>query len=188
MMHAVCERDDARWLPSRHHRALFQLFAFLRLRFAKPAIKPGVLLLIDRDQSQFENYTISLWFTATLTCFIAAAFFGSWPVGLALLAAFPLAVIIPQVTLVTLALVVAPLWARVSHDRIFPVSVGTMLLVLVPTAYYATARTWVRFVAWHVIVLLALNALAAVIVFFLRAPIRRLEAAYDENGGPASAS
>ncbi|HEY0141401.1 MAG TPA: hypothetical protein VGF48_10935 [Thermoanaerobaculia bacterium] len=195
-MRAICEREDARWLPARHHYALFRLAAFLRLRFAKPRITPGVLLMIDRDQSQFENYAMSAWFTATLTCFVAATFFSTWPVALALLVAFPIAVALSQVTLVILALTAAPLWARFIDQggRIGVVSIGTMMLVLVPTAYYATARTWIRWVSWHVLVLIALNALAAVLLFFLRGPIARLERAYederayDDNGGRSSAS
>lgn len=190
MMRSICEREEARWLPSRHHYALFRLFAFVRLRFAKPRFNPGVLMMIDRDQSQFENYAMSLWFTATLTCFIAATFFSAWPVALALLVSFPIAVALSQIAIVTLALTAAPLWARFIDrgGRIRSVSIGTMMLVLVPTAYYATARTWVRWVSWHVLILLALNALAAVIVFFLRTPIARIERAYEETGGRSSAS
>lgn len=185
MMRSVCERTEARWMPSRHRRALFRLAALLRLRVARPSTDPGLLLMIDRDQSQFENYAMSVWFTLTLTCFVAATFFSAWPMALALLVSFPLAIAISQATIVLCALLIAPLFPR---NRIAPVSIGTMLLVIAPAAYYARAATWIRFVAWHVLVLLALNALAAVIVFFLRAPIERIERAYEETGGPASAS
>lgn len=185
MIRSVCERTEARWLPSRHRRALFRLAALLRLRFAKSSTDTGLLLVIDRDQSQFENYAMSIWFTLTLTAFVAATFFTTWPLALALLVSLPLATALSQATVVLCALLIAPLFPR---NRIAPVSIGTMLLVLAPTAYYARATTWIRFVSWHVLVLLALNALAAAIVFFLRAPIERIERAYEETGGPASAS
>lgn len=190
MMRTIHERGEARWLPSRHRHALFRLYAFLRLRFAKQRVESGLLLTIDRDQSEMENYVISVWFTLTLSLFMAGTWFDAWPVLIAVLVAIPIATALSQTVMISLALVAAPLWAAITRrgDRIRPVSIGTMGVVVVPAILLRDASGWVRFVAWHVLILLGLNVLARVLVFSLRAPIAKAEAAYEISGGPPSAS
>lgn len=191
-MKAICERRDARWLPSRHRFALFRLFAWLRLRRAKPEIDPGALLMVDRDQSQLEYYCLSLWMLLTLTCFLAAWCFPGWPPAAALVVAFPIALAAVSAGIVVAALTIGPLWRAlrgvkgVNHADVvsFVLAAG----FFAAAAYHATARTWVRWVAWQVFALVALNAVASAVLFLLREPIARLERTYEETGGAPSAS
>jgi hypothetical protein len=164
-MKVIRDRADARWLPSRHHFALFRLFAFLRMRSVKPEPRPGLMLVVDRDQTAAEHHGVSLWIVLTVTCYVAATLFATWPVALALPVAFVLAAGAIEVPVVLGGLVLP---ARAN-------SVLVMLVLIAAAAYFATQRTWVRFAAWQFLALVALNALAAMIVFLLREPIARLE-------------
>jgi len=170
---AVRDREDARWLPSRHHFALFRLLAFLRLRFARPRPRPGLVLVIDRDQSAFENQAVASWIVLTLAGYLAAGPLARWPLALAIPAALLLAGAIVQVMVVGGGLLVF-----LFPDRIRANSMLFMTTMLLLAAYYATRATWARFVAWQFLALVALNAIAAAIVFLLRRPIARLEAAF----------
>jgi hypothetical protein len=187
-MKAIRDRAEARWLPSRHCFALFRLVAFLRLRSAQPEPRPGLLLTVDRHQSQFEHYSLAVWVTATVTCFTAATLFASRHVALALMLAVPVTLVGMQMVIVGCGLVV-DLFSGVTRLKVDPVggsSVLMMTLFLGSAAFIATSRTWARWVAWQVLALVALNALAAVLVFLLRGPIDRIERAYDPFGGPPS--
>ena len=164
-MKVVRDRADARWLPSRHRFALFRLFAFLRLRNAKPERREGLMLVVDRDQTAIEHHGISLWIVLTATCYVAATLFAAWPVALALPVAFVVAAGAVEVPMVLAGLVVP---SRVN-------SVLLMSILIAAAAYFATQRTWVRFAAWQFLALVALNAVAAMIVFLLRGSIARLE-------------
>lgn len=164
-MKVVRDRADARWLPSRHHFALVRLFAFLRMHSAKPEPQPGLMLVVDRDQTAGEHHGISLWIVLTVTCYLAVTLFATWPVALALPVAFFVAAVVVQVPVVLGGLVLP---SRAN-------SVLLMALLIAAAAYFATQRTWVRFAAWQFLALVALNAVAALIVFLLREPIARLE-------------
>lgn len=180
-MRFVRGRADARFLPSRHNAALFRLAAYLRLRNAKPEPSDGVLV-IERYQSAFETWTVGSWIIGTIACFVAATLFASWPIPLAILAAVPLTIVGLELPLYLIGLTITPLL------RAHPTQVNSLLFfagVAAAAAYFATRPSWVRFVGWQFLALLALNAIAAVIVFLLRDPIARLEASV--TGGPASA-
>ena len=171
----------ARWLPSRHNFALFRLLAYLRLRNARP-IPAEVILAVDRHQSNTETWIVTAWVTVMSTIVIATVF----AVPLAL--SFILAVLGFQAALITSGLTLAPLWnavTRLGTPGVKVSSFAIMALLAAGAAYCATRPTWVRFAGWHFLSMLALNALAAVIVFFLRGPIARLEATV---GGVPSAS
>jgi hypothetical protein len=164
-MKVIRDRADARWLPSRHHFALFRLFAFLRMRSAKPEPRPGLILVVDPDQTAAEHHGISLWIVSTVTCYVAATLFATWPAALALPVAFVVAAGAIEVPVVLGGL------ALPSRGN----SLLLMVLLIAVAAYFATQRTWVRFAAWQFLALIALNAVAAMIVFLLREPIARLE-------------
>jgi hypothetical protein len=188
-MKAICERADARWLPSRHHFALFRLFAFLRLKTVRPQPERGLLLMLDRHQSELENYSISAWVFVTVTCFVAGALFAARHFALALALAVPVAVIGVEVAIVVTGLLVESFAAVTGfkvEDRSGVSSVALMLLFIGVSAWLATSRTWVRWAAWQVLALVALNAIAAAVVYLLRGPILRAERVYDEFGGPPS--
>jgi hypothetical protein len=170
----------AHWLPSRHNFALFRLLAYLRLRNARP-LPAEVILGIDRHQSNTETWTVTAWVTVMATIFIATVF----AVPLAL--SFILAVLGFQVALITSGLTLAPLWnavTRLDTPGVKVSSFAIMALLAAGAAYCTTRPTWVRFAGWQFLAMLALNAVAAVIVFLLRGPIAQLEATV---GGVSSA-
>jgi hypothetical protein len=166
--------EEARWLPSRHRFALFRLAGYVRLRNAAvPAAgRDDLVLAVDRDQSVFENYGIATWTVLTIACYFAGGLLARWPLPLALLASIPLATIAMNIPFCTFGAL------RPNRNNIRLNSAINMLLLLAAALYYARAETWVRFVAWQFLAVVALNAVAAAIVFLLRGPIARLEAAF----------
>ncbi len=172
-MRIVRGRVDARWLPSRHNFALFRLGAYLRGRNATPE-PADTILIVDRHQSAFETYAVSAWVLLTLTCYVTATLFASWPAPLALAAALPVAAVAAHVPFFVAAALLAPFPMRdATHLRVQ--SFLMMLTLLAASSWFATRASWVRFAAWQFLGLAALNAIAAAIVFALRAPIARLE-------------
>jgi len=182
----VRNRADARWFPSRHNFALFRLAAYLRLRRARPEHRDGIFI-IDRHQSAMETWLVMSWVTLTFACYLAATLFVDWHIALALPVSLPLAVVLLEVPAILSALTIAPLFRSVA-DGVRINGVVIMLLFSAASAYFALhptlPPTWIRFVAWQFLALLALNAIAAVIAFPLRHSIARLEA---QVGGASSA-
>lgn len=169
-MKFVRGRADARWFPSRHNFALFRLGAFLCLRRARP-VQRDVILVIDRHQNAAEMWLVMLWLTSTLACYLAATLFAGWHVALALATSLPLAFVLLEVPAIVSAMTVA----RFSRNGIRANGIVVMLLFTAASAYFAMRPTWVRFAAWQFLVVLALNAIAAAIVFALRNAIAQLE-------------
>lgn len=165
-MTLVRGRGEARWLPSRHTFAVFRLFAFLKLRGAKPEPRARLALVVDRGQTAIEHHLVSVWVVLTVTCYVAATLFASWPLPLALPAALVVAAILIQVPVVGFAMIVP---GHRINARVL------MSLLLAAAAYFATQRSWARLAAWQFLAVVALNALASAIVFLLREPIARLE-------------
>lgn len=166
-MKLVRGRAEARWLPSRHRFALFRLFAFLRLRNAKPEPREGLILVVDRDQTAVEHHGVSLWVLLTLACYVAATLFASWPLPVAFGAGFLVAAAALDVPIVLIGLLI-PAKSDLSGWLI-----TAMLIAL--AVYFAMQQTWARFAAWQYLAGLAINAVAAAIVFLLRERIARLE-------------
>lgn len=169
-MKLVRGRADARWLPSRHNFAIFRLLAYLRLRRAQPE-HTEVIYAVDRHQSTTEMWLVLSWLTVTMTSYLAVTLFSGLPAPLALAISLPASVALMQVPAIISALIVAPF----ARDRIHANGIVVMLLFTVSSAYFATRPTWVRFIAWQFLALLALNAVAAVIAFALRDSIARAE-------------
>ena len=169
-MRLVRGRADARWLPSRHNFALFRLGAYLRLRRAQPEHR-DVILVIDRHQSTTETWAVTCWLAFTLTCYLAATLFADWPIAIAIVISLPLSVATLQVPAILSALTIA----RFARNRIRVNSIALMVFFTAASAYLALRPTWVRFVAWQFLALLALNAVAAIVAFALRGSIAALE-------------
>lgn len=178
-MRAVRNRAEARWFPSRHNFALFRLAAYLRLRRARPEHRDG-FFVIDRHQSATETWLVMSWVTLTFACYLATTLFVDWHIALALLISLPLAVVLLEVPAILSALTIAPLFRVTNGFRVNGIVI--MLLFSAASAYFALHPTWIRFVAWQFLALLALNAIAAVIAFPLRHSIARLEA--EVGGAP----
>ena len=166
-MKVVRGRADARWLPSRHRFALFRLYAFLRLLGAKPEPRAGLVLVIDRDQTAFEHHGASLWIVLTSACYIASALSAAWPLPLAILAAIAIVPLAIEVPFYVSGLLVRK-GSRVN-------GVFTLLVLAAASLHFVRQTTWVRVVALLFFAVVAINAMAAAIVFLLRAPIARLE-------------
>jgi hypothetical protein len=76
-------------------------------------------------------------------------------------------------------LIFPPLWSaltRSSVDRSRVNSFALLMILGAVSARFATSASWARVVAWQFGAVVALNALAAVVVFLLRDSIARLEA------------
>jgi hypothetical protein len=164
-------RADARWLPSRFNFALFRLYAFLRMKHAKPE-PADVALVIDRNQNPIESAVLSTWTTATLACYAAGTLFASWPLPLALLAGVPVAIICLEIPLVVVGV---PLWRRESNIPLN--SIVMMALMTGAAVYFARSETWIRFAAWQFLGAVALNGIAAATMFLLRGSIAEMESA-----------
>lgn len=176
-MRAVHGRADARWLPSRFNFALFRLYAFVRMKTAKPE-PADVTLILDRNQNPIESAVLSVWTTATLTCYVAGTLFGSWPLIPALLTAIPVAI-----TCLKLPIVAVGVPLRHRANNIPLQSFVLMSLLIAIAGYLARAQSWVRFAAWQFLAVAALNLVAAGIVFLLRG---RMAAMDDAVGGITS--
>jgi hypothetical protein len=155
---------------------LFRLAGYVRLLFAKPEPRPGLMLAVTRDQSMFENYGFAVWFLLTNAAFLAPQF--ALPLPVALLLSVPLAALFIQIPCYLMGGIIVPLltgnYLRNNHRLNL-----TMLFTLdaLIAVYYLRQPSWARVVAWQFLALLGLNALAAVIVFLLRRRIARLEEA-----------
>ena len=172
-MRVVRDRVDAHWLPSRHHFALFRLGAFIGLRASSPRTREGVMLMIERGQTAIEQYAVASWTTLTITCYFAAQFFSTWPLLAALAVSLPLAMIAMHIPMITVGALIVR-----GRNNIRLNSVVLMTLIIAASIHYADVDSWVRFVAWQFLAVVVLNAFCAVVVFLLRGPIARAEAAF----------
>jgi hypothetical protein len=166
-VNAIRGRTDARWLPSRHHFALFRLYAFIRLLGARPERREGLILIVDRDQTAFEHHGVSLWVFLMSTCYVATTLFRALPLAAAFALALPVAGLLIEVPFLSSGLILRQ-GARVN-------GIVFMLCLAGASLYVARQPTWARFVAWQFFAMVGLNAIAAVLVFLLRGPIARLE-------------
>ena len=176
-MKLVHGRADARWLPSRFNFALFRLYAFVRMKLAKPE-PADVSLVIDRNQNPIESAALSTWTTATIACYAADTLFASWPLALGLLAGIPVAITCLEIPIVAIGLLL-----RHRENNIPLNSFVMMSMLLAAALYFARAQSWIRFAAWQFLGLVALNAIAAGIVLLLRGNIAEME---NATGGITS--
>jgi hypothetical protein len=170
-------RADARWLPSRFNFALFRLYAFVRMKLARPQ-PADVSLVIDRNQNPIESAVLSTWTTATLSCYAAGTLFETWPLPLALLAGVPVAITCLEIPIVAIGLLLRHRATNIPLN-----SFVLMSLLIAAALYFVCAQSWIRFAAWQFLVAVALNAAAAVIVLLLRGSIAEME---NATGGITS--
>ena len=173
-MNVVVDRPEARWLPSRHRFAIARLAALARLRRGarSTAETPEHLILaIDRDQSAAEAYAVAVWVFLTTASYFTAML--PLPVPLAILAAIPLASLAIHIPFIGGGLALRLVTRDENHIRI--ISAGTMGLLLIWSSYVARTATWARFVAWFFFAVLAINSLAALILWLIRASVQAAE-------------
>lgn len=167
-MRIVRGRADARWLPSRFNYALFRLYAYLRMKTGQPEPR-DVALVIDANQNPVESFSIGIWTTLTLACYAAGTLFASWPLPLGLLAG-----VVVGMSCLQIPVIVIGLMLRTRNN--IPLTSAVMMALLIGGAVlFARAETWIRFVAWQFLAVVALNAVAAAIVFLLRHAIGEME-------------
>lgn len=155
----------AKWLPSRHRFALARLIAFVRSAVATSPLSNDVALQIDRDQSTVEAYTASLWFVATFTCYLAP--FVTWWLAL------PVTLIVIEFPMYATGLLAQAITGHAYQQR--AVSIVLMTMLTAASAFEAMSTSWIRFVAWFALAIVAMNAVAAVVMFALRGRVRALE-------------
>lgn len=153
-MTIIRDRADARWLPSRFNFAVFRLFAYLRLRAARPEPHPGLMLSKDRHQSAAENYIVCI-----VMMVVVASMFDSLAVGIAV------AIIGPQVAI--------PLSGLVMR---FEAGSWMMLIIIIAVAAYQSRTSPIACVFLGFV---AVNAIAAAIMFALRGSVARLERQFE---------
>jgi hypothetical protein len=174
-MNVVRDCPAARWLPTRHRFALTRLFAFLRGRgrATVPNDVDRLLLAIDRDQSAAENYMVTLWLLTTATFYVMTVL--PLPVEMAIIVALPAAAFILQALFCIHGVVWNLLGGTSSRNNVKLNSVFLMTTMFLASAYFATLRSPVRYVAWFFFAVAILNGAASAIMFLLRDSVRELE-------------
>ena len=167
------------WVPSRYRYALFRLVAYARLaRRPLPMFTPGEtrVLAIDRDQSSGEAYTIAIvvWFTAA--AFMAHLLSARLVTAAAVLVAVPLAAFAFNAAIVLMGIAITPLLHLIGVPR-GPNNIGVNSAVILislglAASYFATSSGWVAVPAWIFLLCIAVNGMAAIILFTLRGRIQ----------------
>jgi hypothetical protein len=172
-VNVVTDRPQARWLPSRHRFALTRLIAYAKLgggRVVKMDVE-HLILPIDRDQTAAEINAIAVWVFITTVCYVAASLPLVWPA--AIVAAVPIAAIALHFPIVVIGPIVRMLIGDGDHVKI--ISVITMALLVIASAYVGASSSWARYVAWFFFAMLVVNGVAAIVLWLLRDNIRVAE-------------
>ena len=161
----------AKRLPSRRRFALARLIAFATFRSGteSPAAD-RIVYAVDADHDAVENYFMSAWFTVMAFAYSAALLpqRGVAAVALAIVLA-PVALHVPLFTAALFTGYTDRDWRR--YQSIFH-----MTLFIALSLHVAQLSSPARFVAWASLALCAANAIAAVIMFFARDAVTRMEA------------
>ena len=179
MSRIVRDRADARWLPSRFNFAIFKLFAFARLRSARPEPQPGLALSIERNQSASENFIVAAIVFVVLAAFITSLLATSLPFGTACAVAIPTTAVYINVQVVFIGAVILPFLRKLVRTRpeiaIAVNSAITGALILAAAALLAVSPSPLRHVGTAFLIAVGANALAAVIVFAMGRSIAKAE-------------
>ena len=168
------------WVPARYRYALFRLAAYARLaKTPSCEIDQTRVLAIDRDQNNAEAYTLAIVAWATASAFLAQLLSRWLVLGLAILAAIPLALFAFSAAVVIIGAIITPLLHAVGLPRgpnNHGVTSAIVFIVLTLAAsYFATLDGWVAVVAWFFLGVIILNGTAAAILFGLRQRVRQAE-------------
>ena len=181
-MNVVRDRADARWLPSRFDFALFRLFAWFRLKTTPPQEQKGLVLSIERHQSAIENYLVAICVWFVIAAFLASIFAATLPLGAACLIALPATGVLVSVEIVVMGTVIVPLIRKLTgisgQAGIAVNSVITSAIALTVAAFLAVSSSPLRFIGDVYLILVAANALASIVVFFMQQQFDDLERRY----------
>ena len=172
-MKFIRNREDARFLPSRYHFAIFRLVAWLKLLATPARPRPGLALVVDRDQSAIEQYFAGWAFVLTTWAYITAALSERWNALVAAILAIAIALVvveIPMFALGGLLSAIAPgrRWSGVT-------SIATFAPLLLASLYFAMTSGWPRLLAWSVLAVVGANVFAACVLWLLRERVRNAE-------------
>ena len=165
-MRAVRDDPAARWLPARRHFALTRLMALIRGRFptSPPADVDHFLFAIDRDQTNAEQFAMSVFVFLTATCEVAAFLPMRW------LAAAPIIAVLGLQVIITISGI-----GRLGQDHLTRTS-ATLLIILIATSLYlALQPTPLRYVAWFFLAVVVLDFVAFLVMLALRKQVREME-------------
>jgi len=164
----VRDRDEARWLPSRHHFALTKLVAMIAMKrttHRESSLKK--IYAIERDQSTLENYAIAIWLYVTGTAYLLAVTPKFTWIVIPWIAGFLI-----HVPCFVIG-VIANRFGAVENRKLNGVS--TMAMYLIASSWFATTDSPVAVIAWIFLGIVALNALAAVVMWMLRGTAAAME-------------
>jgi hypothetical protein len=170
----IRDREDARFLPSRHHFAIFRLVAWVKL-LATPAARPrpGLALVVDRDQSAIEHHLAGWAFFLTTCAYMNAALSDRWNPLVAAILAIAMALVVVEIPMFALGALLTAI--KPGGRRAGATSIATFLPLLLASVYYATKPGWPRLLAWSVLVVVAANLFAASVLWLLRDRVRDAE-------------
>jgi hypothetical protein len=184
-MDVLRDRPVAAGFPSRRRFALSRLLAFasLRRRCARqsqtPVVAgaPHIVLVIDRDQSALEIYSVAFLHFAVFTTFIAT--FIPLPLPLSITLAALVEPVAAQIPCFIVGGFLMPRWAawrkRDTIDFQDENGFVLMLLAAAVSVYLVRLQGWTRPVGLLFLGLLGLNAVASVIARAFRNAILSLE-------------
>jgi hypothetical protein len=173
-MTTVRNHPEARWLPSRHHYALFRLYAAARLvraRTQKPADDRHVAMTIDRDQST-EHYVIAGWLVATTALYVYDC------IPLHPLAAAPLTVVFTPLLLQIPAYITGGVILPRFRNNQKANTIATIGSLTLASLAFAFSDRQPRPAAILFLSVLLTNAIAATIAYLLRNRLAELERPY----------
>lgn len=161
----VRDRAEARWLPSRFNFAIFRLLAYARLQTSKTHPRPGLMLAVERHQSAAENYIVCIAMIVLVTFYFAAIFDAVMPPLPSFVIAVPAALFAIQVHITVSGLVMRLF--RKGHAVVAD-SVLFMITAIIAACYFAVGDSSALWAARAFLLVVALNAIAAVVMFALR--------------------
>lgn len=175
-MKVVRGRAEARWLPSRFHFAAARLVAWAIFRHARPREQRGLILALDRHQNAVESQVVAFGVMFASTCYAAAALARMVHPAVAAILGVPAAIVAIH-ALMSLAWLISGLLRLRTPVRV--TSLLVMSTLIAASAYFAVSQEWVRIVARGFLVVVAVNALAALVVWTLRHRLVALERQYE---------
>lgn len=180
-MKSVRDRGDAEWLPSRSLFALFRLASFVRMSFARPEIRPGVILILQPAQNAVEVLTASAYVLLVTSVHAGAALALLLPVWLATLLAVPVGILALQVPSYILGFALAWPFGRVFKPNHRMNGVVSMTILLIVSFLALEGPVAPRYAGLSFLILATANAVAAVIMWVLRGQVARLESALESS-------
>jgi hypothetical protein len=179
-MRVIQDCPEAQWLPSRSHFAIFRLASYIRLRTASPSKDIRMALAVDRDQNAFENLSISAMIFVVTVAYLVPLLEQRMPWWAAVAVAIAIAPVADHIPFFFTGLLAIPLWRRITgrsgDNNMAANSAGEMTALLATSLWFVSGPEPIRIVAAAVLALFALNTVAAVLMWLLRARVRELEA------------